>query len=134
MGTHCTIGYEREDGTIVASYCHYDGYMSGVGAKLVCQYSDIEKIKKLVSFGNMSSLMNKIMPSVRSTHSFDTPEADVTVFYHRDRGELWAYNAHIEYDSFDEWFEASQEEYNYLYIDGIWQCKTDDRFITNIAD
>ena len=51
MGTHCTIGYEREDGTIVASYCHYDGYVSSVGVKLARQYSDIEKIKELIALG-----------------------------------------------------------------------------------
>lgn len=122
MGTHCTIGYEREDGTIVASYCHYDGYVSSVGVKLARQYSDIEKIKELIALGAMSYLTNKINPSVGSNHSFVKPEDGVTVFYHRDRGEPWKQTAPTEYYSFDDWFDTDQEEYNYLYMDGAWHC------------
>ena len=132
MGTHCTIGYEREDGTIVASYCHYDGYVSSVGVKLARQYSDIEKIKELIALGAMSYLTNKINPSVGSRHSFDTPEDGITVFYHRDRGEPWKQTAPTDYDSFDDWFEANQEEYNYIYVDGVWQCLCGSTFIVDL--
>ena len=31
MGTRAMIGIVNESGTITASYCHYDGYLDGVG-------------------------------------------------------------------------------------------------------
>ena len=134
MGTHASIAYEREDGTIVASYCHYDGYLQSAGVQLVHNYSEAEKVEDLVVLGGMSYLADKINPSAGSTHSFETPEVGVTVFYHRDRGENWNQTAPTVYDSFDAWFGANDQEYNYLYVDGTWQCKTYDRFITNIAN
>jgi hypothetical protein len=134
MATRSSIAYEREDGTIVSSYCHFDGYLQSVGAQLVLNYSEAEKVEDLVVLGSMSYLRDKIHPSVGSTHSFETPEAGVTVFYHRDRGELWSHTAPTVYDSFDAWFEANDQEYNYLYVDGTWQCHTSSTFIRDIAN
>lgn len=34
MSTHCNIGYRTEDNGIFGTYCHFDGYTSGVGAEL----------------------------------------------------------------------------------------------------
>lgn len=39
-----------------AVYCHWDGYPSGVGATLEESYKDRNKIKELISRGDMSSL------------------------------------------------------------------------------
>ena len=133
MGTHCSIGYEREDGTIVASYCHYDGYMSSTGTQLVRHYSDAQKVEELVALGSMSYLAENIYPS-SSDHSFATPQGDVTVFYHRDRGESWKNTRPLVYDSFDEWFEANDQEYNYLFMEGSWMCRTGARVEVDIAD
>jgi hypothetical protein len=85
MATRSRIGLKLEDGTIKHSYCHFDGYPHGVGHTLVKHYSDIEKVKELLSFGDMSFLAPKVTPD--GIHNFDNPEQDVTVFYGRDRAE-----------------------------------------------
>ncbi len=49
MATRSRIGLMLEDGTIKHSYCHFDGYPHGVGHTLVGHYSDIDKVKELLS-------------------------------------------------------------------------------------
>ena len=34
MGTHANVFVEKEDGTLTGTYCHYDGYLTGVGDAL----------------------------------------------------------------------------------------------------
>jgi hypothetical protein len=71
MATRSRIAIENEDGSVKSIYCHYDGYLSGVGKTLFNHY-DKEKLEKLIELGDISSLED-------STES--------TVAYHRDRGE-----------------------------------------------
>jgi len=118
MATRCRIGMELEDGTIKSSYCHWDGYPTGVGKTLIENYNEIEKVKDLLSFGDMSYLAPEIHPS-GEIHSFDSAEENVTVFYKRDRGETQV-NSVIT--SKDELFSAMYNflDFIYLYKDGNW--------------
>jgi hypothetical protein len=118
MATRCRIGMELEDGTIKHSYCHWDGYPTGVGKTLVEHYNDIEKVKELLSFGDMSYLAPEIHPS-GETHSFDSSEENVTVFYKRDRGES---EVNSVITSMDELFSVQYNflDYVYLFRDGNW--------------
>ena len=72
MGTRSYIGVELPSGSIVAIYCHWDGYPEGVGDKLIHCYNDRAKVLELLRLGHISSLGVDI----------ETTEA-----YHRDRGE-----------------------------------------------
>ena len=56
MATRSAIGIRMDDGKIFSCYCHWDGYPSGVGAVLSQYYKTEEKIKSLISLGDMSSL------------------------------------------------------------------------------
>ena len=118
MATRCRIGMELEDGTIKHSYCHWDGYPTGVGKTLVEHYNDIEKVKELLSFGDMSYLTSEIHPS-GDTHSFSNPEENVTVFYKRDRNEP---ETESVVTSMDELFSVQYNflDYVYLFRDGNW--------------
>lgn len=118
MATRCRIGMELEDGTIKHSYCHWDGYPTGVGKTLVEHYNDIEKVKELLSFGDMSYLTSEIHPS-GDTHSFANPEENVTVFYKRDRNEP---ETESVVTSMDELFSVQYNflDYVYLFRDGNW--------------
>ena len=49
MATRSVIGYIQEDGSFIGSYCHYDGYPSGVGLNLLMMSSD--DIKTMVTAG-----------------------------------------------------------------------------------
>lgn len=57
MGTHAMIGiYNQENGSVDASYCHYDGYVEGVGRTLVGHYNTQYDAEVVARGGYMSSL------------------------------------------------------------------------------
>ncbi len=87
MSTRSYIAMKTGENTYKAVYCHYDGYLAYNGAMLLEYYNTKERVEELISLGNISSLREKITPEKGSTHSFDKPDKDVTVFYGRDRGE-----------------------------------------------
>jgi hypothetical protein len=119
MATRSRIGLMLEDGTIKHSYCHWDGYPTGVGKTLLEHYSNIEKVKELLSFGDMSYLAPKINPD--GIHNFENPEKDVTLFYNRDRGEMNDVDSVTT--STDEYLSSKYSsgiDYLYLLKDGNW--------------
>ena len=40
MSTNALVAFSRSDGSIVSSYVHYDGYVTGVGETLLEYYND----------------------------------------------------------------------------------------------
>ena len=110
MSTRSTIAIRRLDGSMTKVYCHWDGYTENNGVILQKYYNTPDKIEELLALGNISSLREKINPETKN-HNFDHPEADVTVAYHRDRGE--------EFSQIDN---SQMEEYNYVFnmFDGVW--------------
>jgi len=116
MATRSTIAVEQEDGTVKAVYCHFDGYLEGVGAKLKAYYNTLERANALVALGSISCLREKLEGT--ENHTFDTPEENVTIAYHRDRGEkLTHYNSR----SISHWTNSGNfEEYNYIFQNGVW--------------
>ena len=57
MGTHSMIGiYNPADGSVNASYCHYDGYLEGVGRTLVDHYNTQYDAEIVARGGYLSSL------------------------------------------------------------------------------
>lgn len=57
MGTAAMIGiYNENDGTVTASYCHYDGYVEGVGRTLVENYDSQYDAEIVACGGYMSAL------------------------------------------------------------------------------
>ncbi|NBW06397.1 MAG: hypothetical protein EBR82_00035 [Caulobacteraceae bacterium] len=72
MSTHSYIGIQNDEGSIHAIYCHYDGYLEGVGADLLQHWSDPEKLGRLIDLGDLSGLGDDL---------------DTTQAYERDFGE-----------------------------------------------
>ena len=118
MSTRSRIGLMLEDGTIKHSYCHFDGYPNGVGHTLVENYSEIEKVEELLSFGDMSFLSPKITPE--GEHSFGNPEKNVTVFYGRDRGESDVDSVTTSIDEYLSVKYSSCIDYQYVFSGGHW--------------
>ncbi len=87
MSTRSYIAMKTSENTYRGVYCHYDGYLDYNGVMLLEHYNSKERVEELLSYGNISSLREKITPEKGSTHSFDKPDKDVTIFYGRDRGE-----------------------------------------------
>jgi hypothetical protein len=115
MGTHAAIVQKVEDG-YKGIYLHWDGYPDYAGKMLDEHYTTNEKVTDLINLGSLSQLERE--PNPQGKHSYDDPESDVCVAYHRDRGE-----------SLDIYYGATVQEVidkvgygNYVYVfeDGKW--------------
>lgn len=85
MSTRSAIIAQCLDGTWKSIYCHFDGYLDGVGRTLQEFYRDKATVMKLMDLGDVSSLDASL--ECPPGHSYETPAAGHTVFYGRDRGE-----------------------------------------------
>ena len=129
MGTRSTIAIKHGE-RIKAVYCHWDGYVDGVGATLYEHYQASSKANNLIALGNISSLGEEIGVA----HPFSKYETlttgeiydellyeTMTTFYGRDRGEEGQ-----EFKSFGseaEWmdyYDGSGAEYYYIMDAGVW--------------
>lgn len=125
MGTRCYIGFENQDKSVIAIYCHFDGYPSGVGKKLSEHYTDPEKIQKLLELGDLSSLGSEPVanPDAWTASPYQNySENDPRCITYKSRGELnrdaKKYNSVL---SFRNSVRGSDAEFAYLYRDGMWR-------------
>lgn len=107
MGTKSSIAVQYGDGHVEAVYCHFDGYLGGVGKVLLEQHNSQSLAEALVALGDLRSITAEPLA------------------YHRDRGEPWdgvrptryadraAYLARAPGDFGDNGFR-------YLFADGQW--------------
>ncbi len=61
MSTHCNIGYKK-DGKYYYTYCHFDGYLSGVGEFLIKDFNSEELAIKLIDKGAMNNPYESLYP------------------------------------------------------------------------
>lgn len=69
MSTRSDIIVHRADGQWHRIYCHFDGYLEGVGKTLFNHYTGQKKIEQLLTLGNLSALGEEI----GKKHPFDNP-------------------------------------------------------------
>lgn len=122
MSTRCRIGICNDDGTIQSIYHHYDGYPEHMVPLLTTYYKDEDIVREMIALGSCSHLEEKLNPTT-NRHSFDAPEVNVSVFYHRDRGEDWEYCKPVisgDEDDFVKLASDSCASYCYLFIQGKW--------------
>lgn len=129
MSTHSNISVKTEKG-YETIYCHFDGYPSYMYPMLRDWYNTEERAKALVALGDASSISKRLVPSQGSGHSFDKPEKDVCVFYHRDRGESWEDNEPAVYFK----HEAVRCYYSYIFEDGEWHVYIDGKEAEDYGD
>jgi hypothetical protein len=115
MATRSNIAYKTAEGKIRSVYCHWDGYPEHNGEMLNRYYTDFDKIVALVSLGQISSL-RPALNAKEGIHTFENPQDEVTIAYHRDRGEALRIN---EYDDIPSWID-DMEEYAYLWNGKEW--------------
>lgn len=120
MGTHAYIGFEKADHTIEASYVHWDGYPQHIAPLLLNFYNATEKVQELVALGGLSTLHEKVAPDPDKPHSFEAPQENVTVAYHRDRQEPWEINKPNLYTSRKDFLDASKTAFFYLWSNNQW--------------
>jgi hypothetical protein len=98
MGTRSRIGVMHGD-NVKSIYCHYDGYIEGVGKTLLKHY-DSARANHLVALGDLSTIGNVIgeahpfspfdLPpelAGMSLNDFNARFGEMCTFYGRDRGE-----------------------------------------------
>lgn len=132
MATRSRIGILHKDGSILAHYCHSDGYFSHNGRILEDHWQNRAAIQKLIDLGDMSVLG----PKLGKKHDFDwrsgyekapgedyaamfdrinqDERAEWCLFYKRDRGEKGDLKPK-RYASIHE-FAASGDAEEFLYL------------------
>lgn len=85
MATRSFIVDASEPDSIRRIYCHWDGYPEHHWPILTEHYANQDAVNELIGLGSISQLCERANPS--GPHSYDKPEAGVTVAYMRDRGE-----------------------------------------------
>lgn len=121
MATRCAIGFLEHDGSVHGVYCHHDGYLEGVGARLIAHYSDTYKLLELLEHGSISVLGERIGVK-KDFNSYDYKSGEC-LFYHRDRDEPTRFTEAVDFDSADDfadYFANSGCEYLYLYDGREW--------------
>lgn len=115
MATRGSITVKLPNGKYRSVYTHWDSYPKHNGKILLENYNTQELAEELVEGGDISSLGKQV--STDLPHSFTNPQSDVTVYYHRDRGEEMTRN---DFDSFEAAMIMKRNEYNYLFQEGSW--------------
>lgn len=133
MSTRSTISVLQENSSVKSIYCHWDGYLRGVGETLLNYYNTYERANALVSLGGLSCVYKNLNPlpsapeahyqgkgnpPIITTHSFDRPQLDVTVAYHRDRQKEFEQEVHGSLEEFKN--SNNFQQYNYLFLGGRW--------------
>jgi len=136
MSTRSTIARVLKNGTVKQVYCHFDGYLDGVGATLKAHYTDTKKVDKLLKLGDLSTLG----PELGRKHSFHNPykygtqkyfayqDKHKTKFYARDRGETGTM-ARVFSNITNFLRNGDRQEFNYIMLtDGRWYIQRTDKF------
>lgn len=102
MGTRSRIAFENEDGTIISTYCHWDGYPDHNGKVLRTHFTTPERALAVASAGYISFLegdgdLNK---SIANSANIGPPSRDLCIQ--------------------EMWLTLGGEEYVYLFRDGEW--------------
>lgn len=139
MSTNSMIFKLSEDKKQVQGiYCHWNGYINGVGYVLQTFYQDAKKVEKLITLGNISSL-GKYVEASEAVQKFGfypatseeflkldpakqnrllAEEPYYTVAYHRDRGEAKHF-MEMTYNEFQDCLEKDSFQYSgpeYIYL------------------
>jgi len=108
MGTRSNVAYATEDDKIIASYCHYDGYIEHNGVMLLKYYNGEKQARELVDNGYMSSLLSTID---------EINEGRV----HKDKPTEYPNERLFMYE-----LDALWIEFVYLFKDGKWYVAESD--------
>jgi len=101
MGTRSNIAYQRPNGQVIMTYCHYDGYPEYNGLLINKHYNNQSKAEELANQGYLSSLQPTIEESLEGRANIEPPQ-----IYH----SLHSYINDINFDI--EWI--------YLFKNNQW--------------
>ena len=76
MATRSKVGFKNPDGTVNASYVHFDGYLDGVGVALQLNHNNNAKAKKLGYAKGIRAIELNKSPSFYNDMENDTYESE----------------------------------------------------------
>lgn len=136
MSTRSYIAKKQPDESFKAIYVHFDGYPEGVGNTLTTSFTDESKVDKLLELGALSYLGKDI--DTPNNFNNRNPDYNVTMTYHRDRGDSLEINEFSTLEDMLDFFDESWGEYLYVFENGEWLVKNneDDYFkeVTEVLD
>ena len=119
MSTRCTLAVQDAPDKFRAISCHYDGYPTGVGVRLLKYYNTPERVERLISLGDLKSIGANICKE-ETTYAPGESQSVCEPFEYRDAPPYYR-----EYGSLDTFFDHGSpacvlNDYIYLYRDGGW--------------
>jgi hypothetical protein len=107
MGTHCLVGIQRANGTVDYIYVHYDGYLFGVGKRLLLHFDTADKVVALIEGGDRTTVLEE--PEEQDRRPFQTTLDEFSFYRQADGGQ-----------------GGSLYQYYYLFQENEWQFHTPD--------
>ena len=108
MSTNSVVAYLNEDGSVVSSYVHYDGYETGGGMMLLEHYNTDKCARDLAStLGYASSLSETVAESHADRVHTDEPEM---------------FDSMTEFETY--LMDNSHLEFGYLWTGGKWMVSS----------
>lgn len=103
MSTRSNIARLNSDGSVDVIYCHWDGYLTGVGMGLVLHYDTKKPMNDLIALGDISSLRDTIEETAKEAYNEEGSAA-------RHFESLAAYAQHLkETESWVEYVYVARE-------------------------
>lgn len=120
MATRSTIAVQNEDGTVERIYCHWDGYLDGVGDTLATNFDSLKLAQTLVALGDCSVVSGAAdISEVESYHGKGEPFEDVAP---KKFATLKEYKQSIA--------DGEGQEYNYIFTKGEWYLNDSGELVT----
>jgi hypothetical protein len=114
MGTRSRISIQLADESILSVYCHWDGYPSFNGVKLVENFNTREKVSSLIDGGDISALWTNL-----GWDNETLPETGP--LYYSSRGEDCP--PRLDADLCEYLLPDGCEEYHYIFTrNNQWVC------------
>ena len=111
MSTRSRIAIENQNGSVTSIYCHFDGYISGVGKLLKEYYTTQAKVEALIELGDISSL--------------DMTPSSTSAYFSNRNEDLHKTSYLCVEDLFNLGFQSG-EEYVYCFTkNNIWLVNED---------
>ena len=110
MATRSRIGLRLAGDAILSVYHHWDGYPEWLGVTLRKNYTTKDQVAELLDGGDISC--------IDSDTNWDRQKCEPHVLYYNARGE----DTEPRLDTNEQDFFDNNEEYAYIFDDGIWEC------------
>lgn len=115
MSTTSSIAWQRPDGKYEAIYCHWDGYINGVGKRLFENY-DESNLPALMALGDLSVLGTEPVDYPAGWGLYESTPDDRCLSYAARGDDVPS----AVFDSKASYARHVCQEYNYLFKDGMW--------------